>query len=910
MGFALMFLLGKMYRVKFDIKRGKYMMVDLSKGQDLPVDSSTAGLVNVEVVEETRNDQKSEVGEVSSVNSSDYTGANIRVLEGIEAIRLRPAMYIGDTHQHGLHHLVNEVVDNSIDEAMAGFGHLIHVVIHVDGSISVADDGRGIPVDIHAESGKSALEVVMTKVHAGGKFDHQTYKVSGGLHGVGLTAVNALSEWLEAEIRRDGHLWRQDFEKGKPTSLVNFVALTKTTGTKISFLPDATIFPGLSFDADILEKRLRELSYLNKGVKIRLTDERGPDPRDVEFLSSVGLSEFVVYLNRAQTVLHPPIILTGRDDERGVAVEVALQYNDSISEMVVSYCNNINTIEGGTHLTGFRTALTRTLNQYGKTAASAKTKDLTITGEDFKEGLTAIISVHVPDPQFESQTKIKLANSDVEGITARVVSERLSEFLENNPAVGKKIVAKAQLAAEAREAARKARELVRNRKGVLSSGGLPGKLMDCTTRDQDASELFLVEGDSAGGTAEGGRDRVFQAILPLRGKILNVERARLDRVLSNDEVRNIITAVGSGIGEEEDPAKRRYGKIVMMSDADVDGSHIRTLLMTFFYRQMPKLVAQGHLYVAQPPLYMIASGKKERRYLHTEDEMQATLIETGLAGASLRKADAEGHGGEIVGDELKSLFDLVINIEQGLRAFGRRNRSLGDFLAMAYNPKSNDHLKSDPRDGLLPLFLVEHEGTEEWFYSEKERLEYFASHGLPVFSELETQSDSAPNLAGIESLSAKNTAALRLSSSRGVREIELHEVKVLNKHLIRLRDDFGLRVDILLPFEVTGDDPPPRFLLSRDGETYPLLDLRALVSTVRRIGEKGIRITRFKGLGEMDAEQLWETTMNPTRRALFQVRLDDVAAANGLFATLMGDDVEPRREFIERHALEVKNLDV
>ncbi len=885
-------------------------MVNLSRSEEHPVDSSTAGFMNLEVGNETGNGQEAEVDAVGSENLSDYTGANIRVLEGIEAIRLRPAMYVGDTHLHGLHHLVNEVVDNSIDEAMAGFGHLIHVIIDVDGSISVADDGRGIPIDIYADTGKSALEVVMTTVHAGGKFDHQTYKVSGGLHGVGLTAVNALSEWLQAEVRRDGHLWRQDFEKGKPTSSLYVVAPTKTRGTKISFLPDPTIFPGLTFDADVLEKRLRELSYLNKGVKIRLTDERGPDPRDVEFVSTVGISEFVAYLNRAQTVLHSPVILAGRDDERGVAVEVALQYNDSISEMVVSYCNNINTIEGGTHLTGFRIALTRTLNQYAKSAASAKTKDLTITGEDFKEGLTAIISVHVPDPQFESQTKIKLTNSDVEGITARVVSERLSEFLENNPAVGKRIVAKAQLAAEAREAARKARELVRNRKGVLSSGGLPGKLMDCTTRDQDSSELFLVEGDSAGGTAEGGRDRVFQAILPLRGKILNVERARLDRVLSNDEIRNIITAVGSGIGEEEDPTKRRYGKIVMMSDADVDGSHIRTLLMTFFYRQMPRLVAEGHLYVAQPPLYMISSGKKERRYLHTEDEMQATLIETGLAGASLRKADAKSQTDEIAGDQLKSLFDLVVGIEQGLRAFGRRNRSLSDFLSMAYVPKASDSSSPDPRDGLLPLFLIEHEGREEWFYSEKERLEYFAAHDLPVVSELEAQSNSTSDLADTASLSMKDASGVPTPSGRSVHEIELHEVKVLNKHLVRLRDDFGLRVDVLLPHDVIGDDPPPRFILNRDGETYPLLDLRALVSTVRKIGEKGIRITRFKGLGEMDAEQLWETTMNPARRALFQVRLDDVAAANGLFATLMGDDVEPRRDFIEKHALEVKNLDV
>ena len=671
---------------------------------------------------------------------SDYTGANIRVLEGIEAVRLRPGMYIGDTTARGLHHLVYEVVDNSIDEAMAGYCRNIHVTLHTDGSVSVVDDGRGIPVDIHADSGKSALEVVLTKVHAGGKFDHDTYKVSGGLHGVGVTVVNALSEWLEAEVRRDGQIWRQEYRKGQAEGPVSPKGRPRLTGTTIRFLPDAEIFPKIEFDFDILEKRLRELAFLNKGIRIRLTDERTDEPKDVEFFSSEGLSEFVAYLNRAQTVLHPPIVFFGRDEERAVEVEVALQYNDSISEMVVSYCNNINTVEGGTHLTGFRTALTRTLNQYAKAAAPAKNKDLTITGEDFKEGLTAIISVRVPDPQFEGQTKTKLGNSDVEGITARVVNERLAEFLETNPAVAKRIISKALLAAEAREAARKARELVRNRKGVLSGGGLPGKLMDCSTHDQDSSELFLVEGDSAGGTAEGGRDRIYQAILPLRGKILNVERARLDRVLSNEEIRNIITAVGNSIGEEEDPAKRRYGKIVMMSDADVDGSHIRTLLMTFFYRQMPKLVAEGHLYVAQPPLYMIVSGKKERRYVHAEDQMQAILMETGLAGASLRRAETEGISGEITGDRLKSLLDLVASIEQGLRAFGRRNRSLRDFLAMAYKPKSGDSAKPDPRDGLLPLFLVEHEGKEERFYSEKERQDYFAAHNLHVDVEAELES--------------------------------------------------------------------------------------------------------------------------------------------------------------------------
>jgi DNA gyrase subunit B len=847
------------------------------------------------------------------VTLSSYTAASIRVLEGIEAIRMRPAMYIGGTDLRGLHHLANEVVDNSIDEAMAGFGRFIHVTIHVDGSISVWDEGRGIPVDLHPESGKSALELVMTKVHAGGKFDHDSYKVSGGLHGVGVTAVNALSEWLEVEVRRDGQLWRQEFEKGKPTGEMRVLGPAKTTGTRVTFLPDGTIFPGLTFDADLLEKRLRELSFLNMGVKIRLTDERGPEPRDVELFSAEGLNEFVAYLNRAQAVLHPPIVLAGRDEERAVEVKVALQYNDSISEIVVSYCNNINTIEGGTHLTGFRTALTRTLNQYAKTVASGKSKDLTITGEDFKEGLTAIVSVRVPDPQFESQTKIKLTNGDVEGIVSHVVSERLAEFLETNPSVAKKIILKAQLAAEAREAARKARELVRNRKGVLSGGGLPGKLMDCSTHDQDSSELFLVEGDSAGGTAEGGRDRIYQAILPLRGKILNVERARLDRVLSNEEIRNIITAVGSGIGAEEDPAKRRYGKIVMMSDADVDGSHIRTLLMTFFYRQMPKLVAEKHLYVAQPPLYMIASGKKERRYVHAEEQMQAILMETGLSGASLRWVDAARGVNEISGERLKVLLDLVVGIEQGLRAFRRRNRPIRSFLAMAHPAIDS---KTDPHAGLLPLFLIEHQGIEVALYSEAERNRYLKEHNLQADGERQFDTGiprgSDAGSGSEEAVRESTGATLHTTPSDGqrVREIELHEVKMLNKYLGRLRDEFALRADVLSALEVTGDEPPPRFFLERDGENHALFDLRALVPTVRKLGEKGMKITRFKGLGEMDAEQLWETTMDPARRTLLQVRLEDAVAANDLFATLMGDDVEPRRDFIEKHALEVKNLDV
>ena len=833
--------------------------------------------------------------EVANGASSNYTGANIRVLEGIDAVRLRPGMYIGDTTARGLHHLVYEVVDNSIDEAMAGYCKHIHVTIHADGSVSVVDDGRGIPVDAH-ESGKSTLEVVLTKVHAGGKFDHDSYKVSGGLHGVGITVVNALSEWLEAEIHRDGLVWKQDYRQGRAEGPVREAGPAKKTGTKITFLPDIAIFPMIDFDHDVLEKRLRELSFLNKRITIRLTDERGEETRDQEFYSAGGLGEFVAYLNRAQSVIHPPVVLFGKDEERAVEVEVALQYNESISEMVVSYCNNINTVEGGTHLTGFRTALTRTLNSYAKATAPARNKDLTITGEDFKEGLTAIISVRVPDPQFEGQTKTKLGNGEVEGIVAKVVNDKLAEFLEKNPAAGKKVIAKAQLAAEAREAARKARELVRNRKGVLSGGGLPGKLMDCTTHDQDSSEIFLVEGDSAGGTAEGGRDRNYQAILPLRGKILNVERARLDRVLGNEEIRNIITAVGNGIGEEEDPSKRRYGKVVMMSDADVDGSHIRTLLMTFFYRQMPRLVAEGHLYVAQPPLYMI-SHKKERIYVQTDTAMQAILVDRGLENARLQPAGETDETKGLGGDRLKALHDAVAGIDHSLRVFSRRNLPLRTFLGLVHAPDL-----ADPKlDGMLPLYQVKEAGRDQWLYTAEALEAYRQAHAPKVPVVEEPSAEGQPGTGGPEA--EVEAGALEHMT-------ELHEIRTLNKTLTRLRDEFGLRADVLLPIEVTGDDPPARFTFHREGESHPLYDLRELVAKVRQIGEKGIKITRFKGLGEMDAEQLWETTMDPTKRTLLQVRLDDVVSANDLFTTLMGDDVEPRRDFIEKHALEVKNLDV
>ena len=812
-------------------------------------------------------------------DGNDYSEANIRVLEGIEAIRKRPGMYIGDTTARGLHHLVYEVVDNSIDEAMAGFGRVIGVTIHNDGSATIRDEGRGIPVGPHPKfPDKGTLEIVLTKTHAGGKFAKDTYKVSGGLHGVGVTVVNALSEWLHAEVRREGKLWKQDYRQGEAVSPIRESGPAQGTGTAVTFLPDSEIFPDINFKYDTLENRLRELAFLNKGVRIRIDDERGEEPRSSEFFSTEGLAEFVSYLNRAQTALHPPALLCGSDDERGVEVEVAFQYNDSFAENVVSYCNNIHTIEGGTHLTGFRGALTRTMNNYAKGNAAQSKKDLAITGEDFKEGLTAIVSVKVPEPQFEGQTKTKLGNSEVEGIVAKVVNDKLGEFLERNPGAAKAVIRKALLAAEAREAVRKARELVRNRKGVLSGGGLPGKLMDCTTHDQDSSELFLVEGDSAGGTAEGGRDRMYQAILPLRGKILNVERARLDRVLGNEEVRNIITAVGNGIGDEEDPSKRRYGKVVMMSDADVDGSHIRTLLMTFFYRQMPRLVAEGHLYVAQPPLYMVAQ-KKERRYVQSEPEMQAILIESGLAEAELEPF-GQGESERIGGAKLKALVDLAASLEASLRAFGRRNLRLRDFLGEAHT-----------ETGMLPLYHVESGDSGGWLYTSEDLEAYNQANAPEVAPEAASEVSAAPG-----------PGAPRVT--------ELHEVRTLNKHLARLRDEFGLKADSLLPVEVTGDEPPPRFLFHRGGDEYPLGDLRDLVPIVRRLGEKGLKLTRFKGLGEMDADQLWETTMDPTRRTLLQVRLDDVAAANDLFTTLMGDDVEPRREFIEKHALEVKNLDV
>ena len=807
--------------------------------------------------------------------ASEYTGKQIQVLEGIEAVRKRPAMYIGDTVARGLHHLVYEVVDNSIDEAMAGFCQHIHVTINADGSATVSDDGRGIPVDEHPTEKRCTLEVILTKVHAGGKFDHQTYKVSGGLHGVGITVVNALSELLEVEIRRDGHVWTQEYEYGKPLAPVRRVGSATRTGTKITFKPDSEIFNVTRFEYKTLEKRLQELAFLNRGLNITLTDER--TEKEVKFCYEGGIVEFVSYLNSSANVLHDDVISLTQEQD-GVQVELALQYNDSYTETIQSYVNNINTIEGGTHLSGFRNALTRSLNTYGKKVGLLK--DVTPTGDDFREGATAILSIRVPEPQFEGQTKTKLGNSEVEGIVMTIIHETLSTFLEENPATAKKVVLKGMLAAEARESARKARELTR-RKGALSAGNLPGKLRDCRRHEIEGSELFLVEGDSAGGSADGGRDSEFQAILPLRGKILNVEKARLDKVLSNEEVSNIFKAMGILPGEDEDIDKRRYGKIVLMTDADVDGSHIRTLLLTLLYRQLPKLVAGGHVYVAQPPLYRVRQ-RKTSRYVQTDEEMKLELLNLGLKQCALVLANEK----TIEGDPLRKLASLLVDLEEPLAVLDRRSVGLREFFE-----------RRKATGGLLPVFHVLLGAEQHWFATKQDLDTFVAAEEEKRGQELQVADEELGESNG----KGKIASLLHVN--------ELHEVRVLNKAIENL-EQFGLSLEDLLPERHVNGDHVPRFHL-KNGETeIPLGDLREFIAAIRRQGERGLQITRFKGLGEMNADELWETTMDPKTRTLLQVRLDDVAGAEKIFRTLMGEHVEPRREFIEKHALEVRNLDV
>lgn len=802
-----------------------------------------------------------------------YGAEQIQALSDVEHVRQRPGMYIGNTGARGLHHLVYETVDNSIDEVMAGFAKDVFVTINPDGSCTVLDDGRGIPVETHPELGISTLEVVMTNLKAGGKFDKQVYKTSGGLHGIGLKAVNFLSEWCTVEVRRDGHVYQQEYIRGVPTGGVSRIGKSTANGTKTTFKPDPEIFGQIKFDYTTLHRRMQELAFLNAGVRITLKDERSGDGETFQYPR--GLLAFIEHLNRAAEPFHADVVyIKGEQDD--VSVEVALQYTSEFTDNIHTYVNNIHTVDGGTHLSGFRTALTRTLNAYGK--REGYYKDLTPTGDDFREGLTAVIAVRVPNPHFEAQTKGKLNNPEVEGIVNSIVGDFLSKYLEQNPKIAKQIVMKAILAAEAREAARKAKQLLRDRKGAFSSGGLPGKLRDCSSRDVAKCELYLVEGDSAGGSAEGGRLREYQAILPLRGKIINAYKSREDKVLANEEVRSMISAIGIGMGDDADLSKRRYNKIVIMTDADVDGSHIRTLLLTFFYRQMYKLVQGGHVYVAQPPLFRVKS-KKNTYYVQTEEEMRQQLMESGLQGSVFEP----GGDRKIEGAEMTKLCSTLANLEQSITALERRGIALRLHAAREKN-------------GKLPVYHVFYGAQEMWFTTREE---------LNAF--VEEQEKKAGGELQVDETAAADKGANGHGQTR-LHIVELHEVRSLNKELAELRG-MGFEIDSLWPIQRTGS-LDSRYKLRREESEIGIEDLRGLLAAVRKAGEKGLHVTRFKGLGEMNAEELRDTTLDPRNRTLLQVKMDDGTAAGELFGILMGDVVEPRREFIEKHALEVRNLDV
>jgi len=789
-----------------------------------------------------------------------YAASDIKVLEGLAAVRKRPAMYIGNTAAEGLHHLVYEVVDNSVDEALAQYCDFIDVRLLSDGSVVILDNGRGIPVDMHETENMPALEVVMTKLHAGGKFDNKTYRVSGGLHGVGVSVVNALSEHLEVEVYRDGNIYYQRFERGVTKTPLKIRGDTKKRGTKVHFMPDRTIFESIQFDFETLAKRMRELCFLTQGLRIKITDERTGKKKD--FVYEGGIKSFVEYLNKNRESIHrKPIYISG--EKNGVLMEVALQYNNSYQESLFTFANNINTREGGTHLSGFRSALTRSINQYLQNSAFSKNFKEKLLGEDVREGLTGVVSVKLPNPQFEGQTKTKLGNSEVKGLVENLVNERLSSFFEENPSVIKAVLSKVIDAARAREAARKAKELAR-RKGVLSDHSLPGKLADCQERDPSRSEIFIVEGDSAGGSAKQGRDRRFQAILPLKGKILNVEKARFDKMISSEEIRTMIAALGTGIGDRDyNINSLRYHKVIIMTDADVDGAHIRTLLLTFFFRQMPDLIDQGHLYVAQPPLYRIASGKEEL-YIKDEDELNAFLLKK----VSQKEKILMESGEEISGSRLIKLLGGVIKFYESLNKLSRRghSRRFIEFLA-SEGPTDKNFFKNDE---FMERFIEKLQ--KNGFRVQDVHLD--EEEGYYEFLVTETRDGGQTSAVNWEFLSSP----------------ELRQVLGISKEFRVLKQS--------------------KYVVAGDGERKQIQDPQQLLNELMDRAKKGLTIQRYKGLGEMNPEQLWSTTMDPEKRRLLRVRIEDALDADDMFTVLMGDRVEPRREFIQTNALEVTELDI
>jgi DNA gyrase subunit B len=842
---------------------------------------------------------------LTSPGNGGYDASKIDKLEGLEAVRKRPGMYIGDPDERGLHHCVFEVLDNSIDEHLAGYCKKIEVTIHVDGSISIRDDGRGIPVDIHPKFKITAIELVLTNLHAGGKFGQGAYKYSGGLHGVGAKCVNALSEWFSVEVSRDGKVYHMEFERGKTTQKLEVIGKSRHTGTLITFKPDDQIFTiTTEYKFDILANRLRELAFLNPGLEIILTDERtakGSEDllKTERFYFKDGIEEFVRQLGKNKQVVHPkPIVLNGKKDE--VFVDCVMQYNESYSDQILCFANSIPNPDGGTHATGWRSALTRAINQYAKGNNLLKEKDPAISGDDVREGLVCVLSVKLPNPRFESQTKVKLVNTEIDGIVSSIVYEGLMTYFDTNPPVAKKCVDKALTAARAREAARKARETVR--KSALTGGGLPGKLADCSDRDPANTELYIVEGDSAGGSAKQGRDRKFQAILPLRGKLINVEKARLDKVLQNNEIRTMLTAIGTGIGDGEGEGafnigKLRYHKIIIMTDADVDGSHIRTLLLTFFYRQMPELIKRGHVFIAQPPLYQVKRKKREE-YVEDDLKLNKMLITLGTEEIKLKHLS---DGKEMNQKQLTEILELLESLDKYSRAIRRHGGDFESYLH-ARDPKSND----------LPRHLVRvREGNQETvhYFHHDEELGAFARKNpdLGLYEEEEelelangkTNGNGNGNGDGADSKSSGK------GSVRRCRHIELHESKAITELLSKIEKK-GLKVDHYM----AQDKPLFELYEGNDPDAKPIFSIPEILDSVKEIGRKGMQIKRFKGLGEMNAKELFSTTMDPNNRKLLRIELTDAVEAEQMFTTLMGDEVEPRRQFIEDNALNVRNLDV